>query len=285
MTNRQQFEITPHQREQMVIDYISQHQGCTKADITRGLENEISKKTIDKIVDEMIEDDIIETKKENPNSRNIKLFLKENNLLVSIPKQLDQFDNAFTVLVDKTGQKVMDSEVGLPFSESIGIPIDSSLRLSSEQIFQLLNIKLSVFYRLIDSILLQSLIVWPKKIEDKETLKKLYIGAFSKIADIMIKFSGPHIDADFWNNSLKLQIINRLRGAGSLLDFQEIYGNVGMKQEIDSVLDSLWNIDKDIRHLVYKEKEYLGIDFKEDDGWRKLLNLVKVKTEEADKAL
>jgi hypothetical protein len=279
--NRQQFEITTHQREQMVIDYISEHQGCTKADITRGLENEISKKTIDKIVDEMMDDDIIETKKENPNSRNIKLFLKESNLLVSIPKQLEQFDNSFTLLVDKTGRKIMLSKIGIPISKAAGIPIDSSSILSSQQITQLLTIKLSVFYRFIDSILLQSLIVWPKKIKDVETLKKLYVNAFSKIAEIMMKFSEQHIDANFWNNSLNSQIINRFHGAGALLDFQETYGNVGMKQEIDSVLDSLWNIDNGIRHLVYKEKEYLGIEFKEDDGWRKLLILLKDKMEKA----
>ena len=277
--SRQQFEITPHQREQMVIDYICEHQGCTKADITRRLENEISKKTIDKIVNEMIEDDIIEPKKENRNSRNIKLFLKENNLLVSIPKQLEQFDNAFTVLVNKTGRKIMESEIGIPISKAAGIPNDSSLRLSSQQIFQLLKIKLSIFYRVIDSILLQSLIVWPKKIEDKETLKKLYVDAFSKIADTMIKFSEQHIDAIFWNISLESQIIDRLQGAVALLEFQQIYDNVGMKKEIDSVLDSLWNIDKDIKHLAYKEKEYLGIDFKEGDGWRRLVSLVKDKAE------
>jgi hypothetical protein len=269
----------------MVIDYISEHQGCTKADITRGLENEISKKTIDKIVDEMIDDDIIETKKENPNSRNIKLFLKESNLLVSIPKQLEQFDNSFTLLVDKTGRKIMLSEIGIPVSKAAGTPIDSSSILSSQQITQLLTIKLSIFYRVIDSILLQSLNVWPKKIKDKETLKKLYIDAFSKIADIMIKFSEQHIDAIFWNISLESQIIDRLQGAVALLEFQQIYDNVGMKKEIDSVLDSLWNIDKDIQHLAYKEKEYLGIDFKEGDGWRRLVSLVKDKVDRSDKTL
>ena len=50
-----------------------------------------------------------------------------------------------------------------------------------------------------------------------------------------------------------------------------------MKQEIDAIIDSLWNIDKDIRHLAYKEKGVRGLDFKEDDGWRKLLTLVKDK--------
>jgi hypothetical protein len=48
-----------------------------------------------------------------------------------------------------------------------------------------------------------------------------------------------------------------------------------MKKEIDAVIGSLWNIDKDIRHLAYKEKETLGLDLKEDNDWRKLLTLVK----------
>ena len=52
---------------------------------------------------------------------------------------------------------------------------------------------------------------------------------------------------------------------------------VGMKQENDAVIDSPWNINRDIRHLAYKEKEVWGLDFKEDDGWRKLLTLVKDK--------
>jgi hypothetical protein len=36
---------------------------------------------------------------------------------------------------------------------------------------------------------------------------------------------------------------------------------VGIKQEIDAVIDSLWNIDKETRHLAYKEKELLGVRF------------------------
>ncbi|HEU4822283.1 MAG TPA: hypothetical protein VFS97_02550 [Nitrososphaeraceae archaeon] len=61
----------------------------------------------------------------------------------------------------------------------------------------------------------------------------------------------------------------------SLYGLGPIYEKVGMKQEIDAVIDSLWNIDKEIRHLVYKEKELLGLDVKEGDDLRKLLTLVK----------
>jgi hypothetical protein len=50
-----------------------------------------------------------------------------------------------------------------------------------------------------------------------------------------------------------------------------------MKNEIDAVIDSLWSIDKDIRYLVYKEKEYLKLDLEDNDDWRKLLTLIKDK--------
>jgi|SRR5215208_7756511 len=78
-----------------------------------------------------------------------------------------------------------------------------------------------------------------------------------------------------WKLRQEYEIFKRLRGGPLLLQFQAIYEEVGMKQEIDAVIDSLWNIDKEIRHLAYKERETLGLDFKEGDDWRKLLTLIK----------
>jgi hypothetical protein len=132
---------------------------------------------------------------------------------------------------------------------------------------------------MIDSILLQSLIVWPEKIKDKETLKKLQVSALLKIVDMTTKYSENHRDADLWKIRQGHEIFKRLRGSASLLEYQAIYEEVGMKEEIDEVIDSLWNIDKDIRHLAYKEKEMWGLDLKEDDDWRKLLTLIKNRVE------
>jgi hypothetical protein len=116
-----------------------------------------------------------------------------------------------------------------------------------------------------------------KKIEDKEILKKLQVSVFLKVVDMILKYSEKHRDSDWWKSQQEYEIFKRVHGASSLLVFQAIYEDVGMKQEIDGVIDSLWNIDKEIRHLAYKEKEVWGLDFKEDDGWRKLLTLVKDK--------
>jgi len=81
----------------------------------------------------------------------------------------------FAPLIDKIRKKVLFSALAETSSVLSKKPIDYSKILSYEQISQLSETKMAIFFRMIDSILLQSLIVWPKKIEDKETLKKLQV--------------------------------------------------------------------------------------------------------------
>jgi hypothetical protein len=184
-------------------------------------------------------------------------------------------------LIDKIGKKVLYSALAEPLSVLTKKPTDSSETLSNEQASRLTWTRLTIFFRMIDSILLQSLIVWPKRIEDKETLKKLQVSVFSKIIDMIIKYSEKHMDADLWIIRQEHEIFKRLRGSASLLEFQTVYEEAGMKREIDDVLNSLWNIDKDIRHLAYKEKEMWGLDLKDDDG-KKLLTLIKDRLQTID---
>jgi hypothetical protein len=93
----EQFNITNPRREYKIINYIRSNQGCTKADITRELEGIISKKTIDKLVGQMIKERIIDFKKERENSRNIKLFVEEDNPSVYVPLQLEEIETTFRV--------------------------------------------------------------------------------------------------------------------------------------------------------------------------------------------
>jgi len=52
----------PDQRRHKITTYTRDHPGCTRAQMTRELDGFISKKTIDKYVDEMIENSEIEPK-------------------------------------------------------------------------------------------------------------------------------------------------------------------------------------------------------------------------------
>src|SRR5215211_5827571 len=103
----QQYDITNQQRHIIIVKFIKGHQGCTKADMTRGLSGIISKKTIDKLVDEMVKDNIVEIKREKQNSRNHKLYLKEDNMLVSVTLQLNEFEHAFESLFWIIIQKII----------------------------------------------------------------------------------------------------------------------------------------------------------------------------------
>src|SRR4051794_7435788 len=90
-----QYMYTPEQRLLIIIKYLGEHQGSTRSGITRGLKGIVAKRTIDKLVNEMIEDQIVTIKKEKENARDIKLYPNEDNILASVTLQLDEFVNAF----------------------------------------------------------------------------------------------------------------------------------------------------------------------------------------------
>jgi hypothetical protein len=57
--NKNQFEIDDKTRLKLILSHISTHQGCIKADLENAFDGKISKKTINKIVDENISADIL----------------------------------------------------------------------------------------------------------------------------------------------------------------------------------------------------------------------------------
>ncbi len=271
--NRNQFEINTESRRKYIITYIISHQGCTRADLERGLIKRMSKKTISKLVDIMIAENIIQEAREKQNSRNIKLNVNKSNLLVSVPRELEQFESAFISMFEKANEKIIVPSI---FGESSGEEFDSLDANPLERISQLSEERLSLFLRMVDSVLLRSIMEWPKRIRDKDALKKLYQTVFTKISDMLIDIADnhevPRFCADF---SMQKLAIKKLRGGGSLFEYWKKFKNYGMQQEIENVIDSLWKIDKEIQEIVYKDLAYvstkLGFNFEcRLDDWREL---------------
>jgi hypothetical protein len=271
--------LNPEERRRKIIRVVESHEGYSPEQCFKELESEMARSTFFGHLAELKNDKIVIS--QHANKRDQKLFLNKTNIFISTQDKLEEFDKAFKLLIDKIGKKVLYSALAEPLSVLTKKPTDSSETLSNEQASRLTWTRLTIFFRMIDSILLQSLIVWPKRIEDKETLKKLQVSVFSKIIDMIIKYSEKHMDADLWIIRQEHEIFKRLHGSASLLEFQTVYEEAGMKREIDDVLNSLWNIDKDIRHLAYKEKEMWGLDLKDDDG-KKLLTLIKDRLQTID---
>jgi hypothetical protein len=270
--NRNQFDISSETRRTDIVEYIINHQGCTRADLEKGLEARMSKKTIHKWVAEMIEEEVIheEVKK---NSRNRKLYINENNLLVSVPRDLDQFKSAYISLYDNITEKII---VPSMFVGCFPEQFDISGTIPIEKISQLSDEILSVFFRMVDSVLLTSIMEWPKRIQDKEDLKSLYQTAFTKIVDMLLEIAEYHeTPKSIMNYDMRKLAIKKLEGGGSLFKYWEKFKGYGMRQEIEKVIDSLWNIDKPIQPIVYKDLEYVSTQirssFKNELGnWREL---------------
>lgn len=277
--NRNQFEINTETRRKDIIDYIMNHQYCTRADLERGLKNRMSKKTIVKLVPILIKENTIQEVTDKQNKRNRKLYVNKNNLLVSVPKKLEEFQSAYISMFDNTTQKIIVPSI---FGRSFAEEFDSLRTIPIERISQLSDERLSVFFRMVDSILLLSIMEWPKRIQDKESLKKLYHTVFTKIGDLLIDIAENHDTPKFcMKYSMEKLAIKKLGGGGSLFKFWEKFKKYGMRQDVENVIDSLWNIDKEIQEIVYKDLAYastkLGFNFKYgSDNWRELFETLSL---------
>ena len=157
--NRNQFEVSPETRHIKIINYIISHEGCTRADLVRGLENDMSKKTVYKLVGVMIKDGILKHQQDKKNSKKtpLKLFVNQNNLLGSVNAELEQFYSSFISLFDKTNEKIIFPHM-----------FDSSPDVAADIILQLLEERLALFFRMIECVLIRSVTKWQKRIQDKK---------------------------------------------------------------------------------------------------------------------
>jgi hypothetical protein len=128
----------------------------------------------------------------------------------------------------------------------------------------------------------RSLIEWPTKIKNRETIKKLYDILFTKLATILRNFTENDEYSRFYEIPLDAYLIKRIRGADFLLDLQTTFNSFGMQREIEPVIDSLWDIDQEIQQLVYKEPKLFGFNFNfKIEDWRKLLELCVLQVEDS----
>src|SRR5919202_2213604 len=112
---------------------------------------------------------------------------------------------------------------------------------------------------MVDSILIRSIVKWPKRIQDKETLKKLYYTVFIKISDILIDIAEQReIPSFLLESTVEKLAIEKLRGGGSLYLYWQNFRKYGIQKEIDNVIDALWNLDKEIQEIVYNDLPYIS---------------------------
>lgn len=273
------------QRQNLVRDFVRNHKGCNKEFVVEGLKDNVSKKTVYKVIGLLKEEGQIEEINEEKGGMGRKLFLRYDNPLASISLELEEFEKSFFSLFIKAREKAGDSMKAKAFdkfAKSRHWKLEkSSDLLPAIDYDQLLSMSLSIFYRMVHSYLFRSIMVWPIQIQDKITLNKLYEMVFTKIASILKRVA--EIDEEDISPLLtsrnEYTITKTLGGAASLMEYRRLFNKYGMQHDIEAVIDSLWKMDKDIQQFAYKEPKALHFKFRYGvDGWRDLLDLAGKKT-------
>ena len=79
----------------VVIEFISNHQQCNIQYVVDELQNKISRATIFNILKELVTNGAVKDSRDHENSRDHKLSVETNNLLVSVPKELETLQKYF----------------------------------------------------------------------------------------------------------------------------------------------------------------------------------------------
>src|SRR2546430_2864103 len=172
MNKRERHEIRTideQQRRQVVIDYISEHKGCTAEDIVKG-QTIVGRGKVFRILPDLKKEGVVIPEQSAKNRRDIKLFLKDDHPFVSLPRELKEFKKYFYPLIDRA--------------------IKLRIGYSKERLFPSFDVLakcLVIFFELMRMSNYRALLIWSRQIKDAETLSKLFKIFYSEMANLHLE--------------------------------------------------------------------------------------------------
>jgi hypothetical protein len=273
--------MTPAEREKAIIEHIQSHPSCNVEDVVRGVDKRVSRVTVFKILHKLIENGAVKNYSENNQKRNArdhKLFVDEGNPLVSVRLELEKFESAYFNLFNKALIEIFEPKQSQAVLETKDVPRKATFVYPYSK---LIRDVLDIFYSMVDACLFRFLFIWSQKIPDKHVLQQLHSMIFSKIADMQTRLSEGLKSTELTdiNKITESFIHERLtgsKGSTMLVKYLGLFKHVGAEKEIESVIDSLWNIIGDLQLNAYPEPRMYGWPFTYgEDDWRKLVNLLR----------
>ena len=258
------------QKRRLVTEYIYNNPECNKESVVKAMYGKLSRVPVLNTIDELCEDNVVIIKRENQNSRDHKLLINTGSVLFTVSRELDDFDKSFCVLLKKVGKEF----------DRLYLKNKQSLRNTTQMqpILNLLSECFHIFYEIVDTYLVRSVLQWSKAIGDREFRKQLYSTVFTKIADIHLRMSETLSSTKVGHLASFAEIFfqRRLYSTENLLLHFESFTNGGMEEEIKAVLDCVWNINNDFKQLAFPEPLIYGWKFDYGtDGWKKVIDLQK----------
>ena len=270
-----------YQRDE-IINFLVNNPGCSKGDLVRGVKNIVSKRPLEKILQELKRDDLVKIEKEKPNSRTYKLFLCSENILIVLDNQIRDFNEEFKKLLQKVEAVIPELNL-LPFTNKENRDKNFIMILFYEQL------PLFILKYLMQCFLLKSIAVWPKIVQKKEIISKLNSLVFTEISKTVsdysnfynIKLSKSNIHNENYNPNISDELTKLENNILYFAFFLLICKKKGIAKEFENIVDKIWLINSDVQIYLHPEaiRYNLSYEYGKDD-WRKYLKLYRQKIEE-----
>lgn len=249
-------------RRQFILSLIDEKPGRSERSIIKICEDPkcqvpMSEMTVRNHIAALIRDGIIDKIREKKRGLSSQLFIKSDNILVSEPKQLEEFKDAFELLLDKAKTKTLRT-FGQPSQRKINYLFF---------LYPLLEkyAELTRFHNL------YSVMVWPYQSTNPDTLKELEsisIGILTEIQQSILKkfaFVGKdYLEPSMIHFLLKEYDFNQFSTPAQLYLDLLSFERDGYAPEGKKVLDILWRFGKHF-HPYIIEWAYLE-DYVDDEA-------------------
>jgi hypothetical protein len=262
--------MNEYERRKIVIDFISKRPGCIVEDIVRE-QDIIGRGKVFKIIEDLKKEKVVIEQKSKPNSRNIKLFINLDNRLVTVPREIDEFEQLFIHFINKLverNSRTINMLTGIIYSrveelmkeigkkENENLSLEETEDLMSEVNLYMdleeLSIYISSFVKAMDILnefirvnTITSL-VHSTQINDKESSNKLLSLIFNRISNIqlhVIEIISPVFRPLFIKSEKLFGITEGLIDLKEILNYYEYFE---LKTEVAPVINHLSMISKSI---------------------------------------
>jgi hypothetical protein len=171
-----QYENTP--RDLKIYQYVKEHPGSSQEDVVRGMKGDPSRITVIKSLERLEEYKMIIFETDKPNSQIYRIYVNNDNLLVSIERTLAEFKKSFFVLLDH-----LRSKIDKNYSEGRS---DVKVKNMTPALYEVLKMHQWAIYASIPSGLHWK---WIRQAPDKETLDRLHHVVLHSILEVEETFS------------------------------------------------------------------------------------------------
>ena len=265
------YALNENKRRSIIIEYIKNNPGCNKQKVVDALDGQLSRVPILNALKELKKEGIISESKEKQNSRDHKLFVNTGNIVVSVSQEIDELEKAFFSLF-KSIKKKYDAVYSSANSTNT---YKGNIQDDVSKIVDLLWEASSIFYEIVNVYLLRSVILWPKKVQDKDVQKKLYSIVYTKIADISLRLSEvlklhPALD---YNPLIYTNAWRNVYATENFAKHMKLFKDSNMEKESEPLLNSIWNVYDECKESAFPEPRLYAWNYNFNEGWKKLVEL------------